>query len=128
MEQIIKADEGIITKIIPYEISESVSKVYRTNDSTVKVETVLSNTKLTEGYCMKAIVLYAKNGTEEILHAAAVENSGNCFMPAFGGVTVSGACLQLVTTVSNSENVTVEVNDSVHATIGDIKDLQEQMN
>lgn len=106
----------------------SVSKVYRTNDSTVKVETVLTNTELAEGYYMKAIALYAKDGTEEILYAAAVETSGNCFMPAFGGVTVSGAYLQLVTTVSNAENVTVEVNDSVHATIGDIKDLQEQIN
>lgn len=107
----------------------SVSKVSRTNDVSVKVETVFTNTELTEGYYMKTVVLYARGGEgEEVLYAAAVETSGNCFMPPFGGVTVSGAYIQLVTTVSNTENVTLEVDNSVFATIGNIMELQEQIN
>jgi len=108
--------------------TSSVSKVSRTSDIAVKVEAVFTNTELTEGYYMRTVALYAQDGNGgEILYAAAVETSGNCYMPAFGGVTVSGAYIQLVTTVSNAENVTVEVDNSVFATIGNIKDLQEQI-
>ena len=107
--------------------TNSISKVSRTNPTSVKVETVFTNTELTEGYNMRTIALYAQDGDEEILYAAAIETSGNCFMPAFGGTTVSGAYIQLVTTVSNAENVTLEVDNSVFATIGNIRDLQEQI-
>ncbi len=107
--------------------TNSVSKVSRTNPVSVKVETVFTNTELTEGYPMRTVALYAQDGDGEILYAAAVETSGNCYMPAFGGTTVSGAYIQLVTTVSNAENVTLEVDNSVFATIGDIRDLQEQI-
>lgn len=106
----------------------SVSKVSRVGNTAVKVETVFTNTELLEGYYMRTVALYAKEkGGEEILYAAAVETSGNCFMPAFGGVTVSGAYVQLVTTVSNAENITLEVDNSVFATIGNIMELQEQI-
>lgn len=105
-----------------------VSKVLKTDNATVKVETVFTNTDLTEGYYMRTLGLYAQAPEGgQLLYAAAVETSGNCFMPAFGGVTVSGAYIQLVTTVSSAENVTVEVDNSAYATIGDIHDLQEQI-
>lgn len=105
-----------------------VSKVTRTNPTTVKVETVFTNTEITEGYNMRTVALYAQDGNDgELLYAAAVETSGNCFIPAFGGVTVSGAYIQLTTTVSNAENVTLEVDNSVFATIGDIRELQGQI-
>lgn len=105
-----------------------VSKVTRTNPTSVKVETVFTNTELTEGYNMRTVALYAQDGDGgEILYAAAVETSGNCFIPAFGGATVSGAYIQLTTTVSNAENVTLEVDNSVFATIGDIRELQGQI-
>jgi len=106
----------------------SISKVSRTSGAAVKVETVFTNTELTEGYYMRTVALYAQDSEgSEILYAAAIETSGNCYMPAFGGVTVSGAYIQLVTTVSNAENVTVEVDNSVFATIGNIMDLQQQI-
>lgn len=108
--------------------TSSVSKVSRTSEIAVKVETVFTNTELTEGYYMRTVALYAQDGRGgEILYAAAVETSGNCYVPAFGGVTVSGAYIQLVTTVSNAENVTLEVDNSVFATIGNIAELQEQI-
>lgn len=108
--------------------TSSVSKISRTSDIAVKVETVFTNTELTEGYYMRTLALYAQDGEDgEILYAAAIETSGNCYVPAFGGVTVSGAYIQLTTTVSNAENVTVEVDNSVFATIGNIADLQQQI-
>ena len=105
-----------------------VSKITRINEVTVKVETAFSNTELTEGYHMRALGLYAEDPEEgEILYAAAMEISGNCYMPAYGGMTVSGAYIQLVTTVGNAENVSLVVDNSAQATIGDIKELQEQI-
>lgn len=119
--------EGV-EEITSIKQSNSVSKVSRTNDTTVKVEAVFTNTDLTEGYYMRTIALYAKNEeSEDVLYAVAVETSGNCYVPAFSGITVSGAYIQLSTTVSNAENVTVEVDNSVFATIGNIKDIQEQI-
>ncbi len=119
---------GNLEELAEIRQTSSVSKVSRTNDISVKVEAVFTNTELTEGYYMKTVALYARGGEgEEVLYAAAVETSGSCFMPAFGGITVSGAYIQLVTTVSNTENVTLEVDNSVFATIGNIVELQEQI-
>lgn len=119
---------GSLEELAEIRQTSSVSKVSRTNDISVKVEAVFTNTELTEGYYMRTVALYARGGEgEEVLYAAAAETSGNCFMPAFGGITVSGAYIQLVTTVSNTENVTLEVDNSVFATIGNIVELQEQI-
>ena len=105
-----------------------VSRVTRTNEVAVKVETAFSNMKLTVGYHMRVLGLYALDPDDgEILYAACVELSGNCYMPPYNGITVSGAYIQLVTTVGNADNVSLEVNPAAIATIGDIQYLQEQI-
>ena len=106
----------------------SISKVSKFENSTVKIETVITNTTLTEGYYIKTVALYAQDEENEIVYAIANETSGICYMPPFEGVTVSGAYLTLSTTISNAANVTVDVDNAVYATIGNIKDLQEQIN
>lgn len=106
-----------------------ISRKTRTNEVAVKVETAFSNTDLTVGYHMRTLGLYASDPDEgEILYAATVEVSGNCYMPPYNGITVSGAYIQLVTTVGNAGNVSLEVNPGAIATIGDIQHLQEQIN
>ena len=105
-----------------------VSRKTRTNEVAVKVETAFSNMKLTVGYHMRVLGLYALDPDDgEILYAACVELSGNCYMPPYNGITVSGAYIQLVTTVGNADNVSLEVNPAAIATIGDIQYLQEQI-
>lgn len=105
-----------------------VSKVTRTNDVAIKVEAAFTNTELTTGYYMRALGLYANDpDSGEILYAVTIETSGNCYMPAYNGITVSGAYVQLVTTVGNAESVSLEVDSAAVATIGDIEDLQEQI-
>ncbi len=105
-----------------------ISKITRTNEVAIKVETSFTNTELTEGYYMKALGLYAVDpDVGEILYAITRETSGNCYMPAYNGITVSGAYVQLVTTVGNAENVSLEVDQAAVATIGDIQDLQKQI-
>ena len=105
-----------------------ISKVTRTNEVAIKVEAAFTNTELTAGYYMKALGLYAVDpDVGEILYAVTRETSGNCYMPAYNGITVSGAYVQLVTTVGNAENVSLEVDQAAVATIGDIQDLQKQI-
>ncbi len=104
----------------------SVSKVTRTNGVAVTIETTFDNTELTQGYHMRALGLYAIDPDDgEILYAVTTEMSGCCYMPAYNGVTVSGACIKLVTTVGNAENVSLEVDPGVYATVGEIKELRE---
>lgn len=105
-----------------------ISKVTRTNEVAIKVEAAFTNTELKVGYYMKALGLYAVDpDAGEILYAVTRETSGNCYMPAYNGITVSGAYVQLVTTVGNAENVSLEVDQAAVATIGDIQELQKQI-
>lgn len=105
-----------------------ISKVTRTNEVAIQVEAAFTNTELTTGYYMRALGLYAVDpDVGEILYAVTIESSGNCYMPPYNGVTVSGAYVKLVTTVGNSENVSLEVDSAAVATIGDIQELQKQI-
>lgn len=104
-----------------------VSKVTRTNNTAIKVEAAFTNSELALGYNMNTIGLYAKGPDGEILYAATVETSGNNYMPAYNGITVTGAFIQLITRVGNSENVSLNVNPAAVATIGDIAELNEKI-
>lgn len=119
--------EGL-TSLSDVKQTSLISKVTRTNEVAIKVEAAFTNTELTVGYYMKALGLYAVDPDDgEILYAVTRETSGNCYMPAHNGITVSGAYVQLVTTVGNAENVSLEVDQAAVATIGDIQDLQKQI-
>lgn len=114
-----------LTSLADVKQTSLISKITRTNEVAIEVEAAFTNTELTEGYHMKALGLYAVDPDDgEILYAVTRETSGNCYMPAYNGITVSGAYVQLVTTVGNAENVSLEVNQAAVATIGDIRDLQ----
>lgn len=105
-----------------------ISKITRTNDVAIKVEAAFTNMGLKSGYYMRTLGLYALDpDVGEILYAATVETSGNCYMPPYNGVTVSGAYVQLITTVGNAENVSLNVDAAAVATIGDVQDLQKQI-
>lgn len=105
-----------------------ISKITRTNEVAIKVEAAFTNTDLTTGYYMRTLGLYAVDpDVGEILYAVTTETSGNCYMPPYNGITVSGAYVQLVTTVGNAENVSLEVDQAAVATIGDIQELQKQI-
>lgn len=103
-----------------------VAKVTRTNGVAVTIEAIFNNLELTQGYHMRALGLYAIDPDDgEILYAVTAEMSGCCYMPAYNGITISGACIKLVTTVGNAENVSLEVDLGVYATVGEIKELRE---
>jgi len=116
-----------LTSLSGVKQSTLISKVIRTNEVAVQVEGAVTNTDLSSGYYMRTIGLYALDPDDgEILYA--VTNASQAgYMPPYNGITVSGAFFKLVTTVSNADNVTLEVDPAAVATIGDIQDLQQQI-
>ena len=105
-----------------------ISSVSRTNEVAIRIEAAFNNTELTEGYYMRTLGLYADDPDEgEILYAVTTETTGNCYMPPYNGVTVSGAQIELITTVGNAENVSLEVDMAATATIGNIHELRDNL-
>lgn len=105
----------------------AVSKVTKINSVAVQVDAAMENSALTTGYYMNSLGLYAKDPDEgEILYAVAGANVG-AYMPPYNGITVSGAYLKLVTTVSNASNVSMTVDPAAVATVGDINALQAEI-
>ncbi len=105
-----------------------ISKIVRSNEVAIKIDTAFQNLDLTAGYYMRTLGLYAADPEEgEILYAVTTETSGNCYMPPYNGVTVSGAYVQLITTVGNADSVSLEVDAAATATIGNIRDLRDNL-
>lgn len=105
----------------------SISKVGRTNNVAAEVEGAILNTNLTVGYYMRTLGLYAQDPDEgEILYAVAIASQAG-YMPPFNGKTTSGAFFRITTTIGNADNLNVQVNPSAVATIGEINDLQKQI-
>ena len=119
--------EGL-TELANVEQTSLISSIMRTNEVAVKIETSFNNLGLTAGYYMRSLGLYAIDPDEgEILYAVTTEVSGNCYMPAYNGVTVSGAYVKLIATVGNAEHISLEVNAAATATIGNIRELRENL-
>ena len=105
-----------------------VSKVTRTDLTLVEVLAALDNHDLTEGYYVKALGLYAKDGDgEEMLYAVSVETVAPDYLPAFSGKTVSSITYRLITKVDNSEQVTLEVNPGAFPTIEQVDNIQKMI-
>lgn len=110
-----------LTNLVGIEQDVTISKVSRPTETTAKVEGAIQNGSLVTGYYIRTIGLYATDPDEgEILFAVTIETSGNCYMPAYNGVAVSGVYVKLIARVSNSEIVSLVVDPAAVATVGDI--------
>lgn len=119
--------EGL-TELTNIQQTSLISSKKITNSVAIELQTAFTNTDLTVGYYMRTLGLYAVDPDDgEILFAVTIETSGNCYMPPYNGVTVSGAMITLVTTVGNTDEVSLEVDPAAVATLGDINELQKQI-
>lgn len=119
-----------LTSLANVKQTVAISRITRINNVSVQIEAAMENSKLTSGYNMNSIGLYAKDPDDgEILYAVAsvLTSDKGAYMPPFNGLTASGAYFKLTTTVSNSDNVSLEVDQAAVATIGDVTDLQNQI-
>lgn len=114
-----------LTVLAEVKQSTLVSKVLRTNNATVIVEGAINNDGLAVGYYLKAIGLYATDPQEgEILYSVTIAETPD-YVPAFNGLTSTGIYLKLYTTVSNSSNVSIEVDPAAVATVGGLKRVED---
>lgn len=99
-------------------------EMYRENQ--VKIDIRISNENLTDAYYLKTIGIFAKDNNTEILFAACIEQSGNCYMESLDK-GISGAFIEFYVTVSNADKISLEVNPAGVATLQDINRLQIHM-
>ena len=104
--------------------SSTIAEKSIVNSVGVQVKAAFTNASLAEGYYMNTLGLYATDPDEgEILFAVCIETTGNCYMPPYTGVTVSGAIVTMTTVVSNSEDVDITVDPAAVATVDMVDDL-----
>ncbi len=119
--------EGL-TELSDVRQTSLISRTEKSGESVITVEAALTNEQITEGYYMRAIGLFAETAdSREILYAVTVEQSGNCYMPPFNGLTVSGAVIKLIVAVGNAESITLETNSAAVATAIDVKRLEDAL-
>ena len=119
--------EGV-TELEDVKQTALISKVSRTDLTLVEVLAALDNSSLTEGYYVRALGLYAKDGDgTEILYAISIEPTAPDYLPAFSGKTVSSITYRLITKVDNSEQVTLEVNPGAFPTIEQVDNIQRMI-
>lgn len=96
-------------------------------DDTIVVNAVFLNSGLEEGYFANTLGLYACLGKEEpVLFAVAVEQAAAAYMPA-KPQTLSGMEFKLKITLENADQVTIRVDQSAMATVGDVLELENRM-
>ena len=96
------------------------------NSSTVSVTASLENTKLITGYYIKAIGLYANDGTSEILYSVTIATEAD-YMPAFNNIAPSGIDFEILTEVSNAENINIEISDIANVSIAQFNDFKNNI-
>ena len=117
-----------LTSLTGVKQTAPITNISRNNNVSVTVEGAISNEELTVGYYMQTIGLYAKDpDVGEILYAVTNASVAG-YMPPFNNRTPSGAQFKLTTTVGNAENVTLQIDPSAVATIGDINRLETSLN
>lgn len=104
-----------------------VASVTKLNVSTVNVSGAITNIGLASGYYVRNIGLYALDPIEgEILYSITPAIIAD-WMPPTGGSAISSIMVDLETTVSNSDNVSLEVNPNATATVKMINDVKTEL-
>ncbi len=100
--------------------------------TTVTCEVAFTNKDLEQGYYVRTIGVYANDPDEgEILYCISTANETSVtadWMPPFTGTGVTSLIIDVVTTVANSDNVSVSVDPTAFVTKGEFIDLQEDVN
>lgn len=97
------------------------------NNVSVQVSSVFTNEQLASGYFIRTIGLYAQDPDRgEILYSVTTAIEAD-YMPPYTGLSSSSILVDLVSTVSNAEDVELLVNPAAAATIRDINELQDEI-
>ncbi len=107
-----------------------ISNITKQDETQIKLEAIIENTELTEGYTINSIGIYAKGtDTEEILYAvASVPNEGkSSYIPAYNNLTVSGITLNILVTVTDSDSVSFTINPLSGVTEKRLQEIKKEL-
>lgn len=103
-----------------------IRKMERT-DNVIQIDSVFLNSDLEEGYFATTLGIYARLGEDlPILFAVAVEQTSAAYMPQ-KSQTLSGMEIKLKITLENADNVTIQMDQSAMATVGDVLELENSI-
>lgn len=109
-----------LTELTGIKQTAGISNIEKVSSTQVKLEAGIENSKVTEGYTINTIGLYATDPDDgEILYAVCRALVAG-YIPAYNGLSVSGATFELVVGVGAASNVNLDIDPAVVATFGDI--------
>lgn len=115
-----------LTSLTGVKQTAGISNIEKVSETQVKLEASVENSEITEGYHINTIGLYATDPDDgEILYAVCRALVAG-YIPAYNGLSVSGAIFELVVGVGATSNVNFNVDPAVVATIGDIQKHEQK--
>ena len=122
-----QAQKEAMTSISNVKQSMQIAEVVKVNTASVKVSAALDNSALATGYYLKTIGLYAMDPVEgEILYSVttAIESD---WIPPNTGISITSIMIDLITVVSNADNVSVIVDPNATATVSQINEIWDEI-
>lgn len=115
-----------LTSLTGVKQTAGISNIEKVSGTQVKLEASVENSQITEGYHINTIGLYATDPDDgEILYAVCRALVAG-YIPAYNGLSVSGAIFELVVGVGATSKVNFNVDPAVVATIGDIQKHEQK--
>lgn len=109
-----------LTELTGIKQEAGISNIEAVSSTQVKLEASIENSAVTVGYTINTIGLYATDPDDgEILYAVCRALVAG-YIPAYNGLSVSGASFELVVGVGTASSVILDIDPAVVATFGDI--------
>lgn len=109
-----------LTELTGVKQEAGISNIEAVSSTQVKLEASIENSSVTVGYTINTIGLYATDPDDgEILYAVCRALVAG-YIPAYNGLSVSGATFELVVGVGATSEVILDIDPAVIATFGDI--------
>lgn len=93
----------------------------------IRANALFLNSELEEGYYANTLGVYARLGEEDpVLFAVATEQDQGAYMPR-QSQTLSGMEIKLKLKLENVDHITIQMDSSAMATVGDVLELEREM-
>ncbi len=105
-----------------------ISNITKQDETKIKLEAVIENKELTEGYIVNTIGIYAKGtNTEEMLYAVtSVSSDGKgSYIPPYNNLTVAGIALDVMVAVTDSSSVSFDINPQAGVTEARLQEVKK---
>lgn len=121
-----QSELGTLTELKDSKLESAVTNLEILEDHTMVVSGAVDNKSLQEGYYITLIGLYAKETDGEEILFAVSKVSSPMYMPEKSGA-LSGMSIRFSIKIENADSVTVTVDPTTAATLGDLNALKKEV-